>query len=218
MNIVEIIPDTDPLLRKTSRRIRHVDSGLRDLVADMYDIMVENWGIGLAAIQVGVPKRLFIYEIPHRPLKGYESCPPKEQTEEPDDDDGAIEDAGYTGDYIVCINPRITAKEGSYIDDEGCLSRSGWLAKVERAIKVTFEAWDINMRKFERTVEGMEARCVQHEIDHLDGILFTDRAVPGTLREFTEEELAEDERGPDEVAEPEQDSADGKEEVEKAVG
>lgn len=218
MSIVEIIPDTDPFLRKTSRRIRHVDSRLRDLVADMYDIMVENWGIGLAAIQVGVPKRLFIYEIPHRPLKGYESCPPKEQTEESDDDGGMSEDAGYTGEYIVCINPRITAREGSFIDDEGCLSRSGWLAKVERAIKVTFEAWDINMKKFERTVEGMEARCVQHEIDHLDGILFTDRAVPGTLREVTEEELAEDEGDPDDLAAPDQDSEDGKEEVEKAVG
>jgi peptide deformylase len=217
MSIVKIISDTDPFLRKTSRRIRHVDSKLRELVADMYEIMAKNWGIGLAAIQVGVPKRLFIYEIPHRPLKGYEACPPKDQAEE-SDDDGVSEDAGYSGDYTVCINPRITAREGSYIDDEGCLSRTGWVAKVERAIKVTFEAWDINMKKFERTVEGMEARCVQHEIDHLDGILFTDRAVPGTLREFTEEELAEDEGGPDDRAVPEQDSADGKEEVEKAVG
>jgi peptide deformylase len=201
MQFLEVIPDTDPMLRKTSRRVRHVDDKLRKIIADMYDLMVENWGIGLAAIQVGVQKRFFIYEIPKREVSGYEACYPRPTSGDRASsekggasDDGEADsseeasDGGYSGDYTVCINPRIISREGAYIEDEGCLSRAGWMAKVERAIKVTFEAWDTDMLRFERTVEGLEARCVQHEIDHLDGILFTDRAVPGTLRDVREEE------------------------------
>jgi peptide deformylase len=218
MVLLEILPDTDPLMRKTCKRIRKVDNELRQLVDDMYETMVDGWGIGLAAIQVGVRKRLFIYEIPKREIRGYETCPPDpdvdtgeevENTPEPDPEPGPSDTeeeesgpyAGYTGDYTVCINPRITAREGKVIDEEGCLSKSGWVAKVERDYRVTFQAFDINMKKFERTVEGMEARCVQHEIDHLDGILFTDRCQAGTLREVTAEELEEDEEGTEADAE-----------------
>lgn len=216
MPFIEILPDTDPIMRKTSRRVTHVDDDLRQLVADMYDIMVARWGIGLAAVQVGVLKRFFIYEIPKREIKGYETCH-KSQSEDdtdaedvriivevdvesssdesdPEDPDGEdaekeiIIDPGYTGEYVICINPRIISREGEIIDDEGCLSKEGWVAKVKRAIVVTFQAFDLDMTKFEMTVKGMEARCVQHEIDHLDGILFTDRAEPDTLKEITEEE------------------------------
>jgi peptide deformylase len=212
---IEVIPDTDPYLRKTSKRIRHVDDSLRNLLGDMYETMVENWGIGLAAVQVGSPRRVFIYEIPRRNVKGYETCKPhtgqdeqdkssenEAEEENSDESDEESPNAGYSGDYYVCINPRILSREGAFIDDEGCLSRSGWLAKVERAIKVTFEAYDINMQRFERTVEGLEARCVQHEIDHLDGILFTDRAIPGTLREVKEDEEDEEEEKEEEIPEP----------------
>lgn len=207
MPLLPIIPDSEPIMRKTSRRVGHVDNEMKKLVADMYETMVEHYGVGLAAVQVGVLKRFFIYEIPKRTMKGYEACYKSEtQSEEtgqnedlneqaeniePESDD----DGGYTGEYMVCINPRIIAREGEYIDDEGCLSRDGWIAKVKRAIKVTFQAYDINMKKFERTVEGLEARCVQHEIDHLDGILFTDRAEPDTLREIKYEELETEEDG-----------------------
>jgi peptide deformylase len=227
MSILYVIPDSDPFLRKTSKRIRHVDDDLRALVSDMYETMVENWGIGLAAVQAGVPRRLFIYELPRRPVKGYEACATprpsdngetsheapseNEPDEEPEEADG-----GYTGNYTVCINPRILEREGSFIDEEGCLSRPGWLAKVERAIKVRFEACDIDMRRFERTVEGMEARCVQHEIDHLDGILFTDRALPGTLKEATEEEIREAEES--EAIESVEDETMSAERVNDAAG
>jgi peptide deformylase len=194
MAILEVLPDSDPSLRKTSTKVKRVDSELAWLIHAMYEAMVENWGIGLAAVQVGVNKRLFVYEIPDREKK-YSGCPKKDagsgeaegSDEQPDEDEDEV-DPGYTGNFTVCINPRIIAREGAFIDDEGCLSRAGWLAKVERAIKITFEACDLNMVKFERTVEGLEARCIQHEIDHLDGILFTDRAVPGSLREVAEEE------------------------------
>jgi len=96
----------------------------------------------------------------------------------------------YTGNYSICINPRVTHREGAVVDDEGCLSREGWIAKVERSEKITFQAYDLDMIKLEKTVEGIEARCVLHEIDHLDGILFTDRAKEGTLRkiEYEDEE------------------------------
>lgn len=143
MPILDVIPDNDPFLRKTSKRIRHVDDDLRALVADMYETMVENWGIGMAAIQVGVPRRLFIYEIPKRPVKGYEACAPgsvasengeHSEAENPaavdessdvadstDNGSGDEADGGYTGEYTVCINPRILEREGAFIDEEGCL-------------------------------------------------------------------------------------------------
>ncbi len=211
MALIEILPDTNPTMRKTSRRVRHVDDNFRKLVEDMYETMVENWGIGLSAVQVGVLKRFFIYEIPKRPPLEYETSPPENkddnQTDMNGDPAGEVDqdaddshedkppELGYTGEYMVCINPKIISMEGKIIDEEGCLSKVGWVAKVERAYKITFQAYDLDMRKFERTVEGMEARCVLHETDHLDGILFTDRAIPETLREITDDECeAEDEQ------------------------
>ncbi len=202
--LIEILPDTNPVMRKTSRRIQRVTPEIRKLVEDMYESMVENWGIGLAAVQVGELKRLFIYEIPQREVHGYETCRPDaeivEKLDENGEDDNIIripDDPGYTGEYTVCINPRITSREGSFIDYEGCLSKVGWVAKVERAYEVTFQAYDLDMNKFERTVTGLEARCVQHEIDHMDGILFTDRAEPGSLIEISELEKKEAESGED---------------------
>lgn len=224
MDLLEILPDSDPILRKTSRRVTHVDENLKKLITDTYDTMVTKEGIGLSAIQVGVRKRFFVYEIPVLVVDEIEGNPNEEpdgtsQADEvshetaPDKISEAAENPGkdesedendrsendkvisyaYTGDYLVCINPRIISKEGSVIDDEGCLSREGWHAKVERAMNVTFQAYDIEMKKYVKTVSGLEARCVQHEIDHLDGILFTDRAEEGTLREVTDTENEESE-------------------------
>lgn len=224
MDILEILPDSDLILRKTSRRVTHVDGNLKKLITDMYDTMVTKKGIGLSAIQVGMLKRFFVYEIPvlvEEEIEGNpgaelgetsqadevnhetEPCKISEAAENPGKDESEDENdksendkeisCVYTGDYFVCINPRIISKEGSVIDDEGCLSREGWHAKVERAINVTFQAYDIEMKKFVKTVSGLEARCVQHEIDHLDGILFTDRAEEGTLREITDTENGESE-------------------------
>jgi peptide deformylase len=224
MALLTIIPDTNPLLRKTSRKIKYIDGDFREFVSNMYETMVEHSGIGLAAIQVGVAKRMFIYEIPRRRIQKYESCetdegemledgelkeiPDKaeviasgdgesagiEASEEDDDEEEDEEEeeeeeayAEYTGEYVVCINPKIIEREGSHIDEEGCLSKEGYAAKVERAYSVTFEAYDIEMNKYTKKVEGLEARCVQHELDHLDGILFTDRMVEGTLRDLNAE-------------------------------
>lgn len=198
--MIEILDDSNPILRKTSKRVSHVDDDLRDLVADMYGAMVEKNGIGLAAIQVGRDKRFFIYEIPKKRKvanddnpDSAESVDPTQTCSDPEseiDEDAEVE-CVYTGEYTVCINPRIINKEGTIVDDEGCLSKDGWLAKVERALNVTFQAYDLDMNKFERVVTGLEARCIQHELDHLDGILFTDRAREGTLRLASEDEESE---------------------------
>ena len=143
MSILYVIPDTDPFLRKTSRRVRHIDSDLHALVDDMYETMVENWGIGLAAIQVGVPKRLFIYELPKRPVRGYEACPPSpkpsgngesEVGKEPSNEsqeEHEEPDAGYTGIYTVCINPRILKREG--LCRRRRLPFQAWMARESRA-------------------------------------------------------------------------------------
>lgn len=216
---LEIFPDSDPLLRKNSKRVKHVDDDFRRLTSDMYEAMVAYGGLGLAAVQVGVLKRMFVYEIPRYRLKvapettcenetgdGEESVEIRKTSVEEGESEASGDtaedkscneeyEAVYTGEYYTCINPKITEREGTRIDEEGCLSKIGWVADVERAYKITFEAFDINMNKFTRTVEGMEARCVQHEIDHLDGILFTDRAVEGSLRESMDDDEAEEEAG-----------------------
>jgi peptide deformylase len=201
--MIEILNDSNLFLRKTSKRVTHVDDEMHDLIAEMYDAMVAKNGIGLAAIQVGKAKRFFIYEIPERRILEDTENPESGETDNspgPCDSPGTETDEDvevecvYSGEYTVCINPRIIAKEGTIIDDEGCLSREGWLAKVERALKITFQAYDLDMKKFERVVTGLEARCIQHEIDHLDGILFTDRAKEGTLRLASDDEESEEEQ------------------------
>ncbi|HYE77044.1 MAG TPA: peptide deformylase, partial [bacterium] len=94
-------------------------------------------------------------------------------------------------DFAVVINPQIVARSGSSIAEEGCLSHEGYTAQVKRAFQITVKYQDEYMKKHERTIEGWEARIFQHEIDHLDGILFVDRMEEGTLRAPEERSEAE---------------------------
>jgi peptide deformylase len=154
----------DPVLRRTAKPVTAFDDELRDLVEEMFEIMYAEEGVGLAAPQVGDSRRVFIIEIP--------------------------EDDESEGVQVVMVNPVVQVKSGSVVAEEGCLSIPGIREKVERAeaLRVTFQDLDGEARELE--AEGFLARAIQHEQDHLDGVLFVDRLSP-MRRKFLKRQLDE---------------------------
>ncbi|MDV6328488.1 peptide deformylase [Idiomarina sp. Sol25] len=154
----------DERLRKVAQKIEKVDDSIRSVIDDMFETMYEEQGVGLAATQVDVHKRLFVAD-----------C--SEDQNEP----------------LVFINPEITEAEGHFKNDEGCLSFPGVYAKVERGEKITVTALDKNGERFSRSAEGLLAICIQHEMDHLDGKLFVDYLSP-LKRERIRKKLEKEQR------------------------
>lgn len=141
-NICKI--EKDDILRKKCREVKVVDDRVRELLSDMAETMYFEKGVGLAAPQVGMLKRIIVVD---------------------------------TGDGIInFINPEIVEKSGTQEDEEGCLSIPDRRAMVIRPMKVTVKGLDEMGNEKEITAEGFKARALCHEIDHLDGILFIDRA------------------------------------------
>jgi peptide deformylase len=152
---MEIVLYPHPALRWKSKPIQEINEDLRRVVAEMFQLMYAAKGIGLAANQVGLPYRLFIMNL---------TANPEEKDEE-----------------IVFINPEILKRKGTTEGEEGCLSFPGMYGQVKRAAKVDIEAFDLNGECFEYSLDELAARAVQHECDHLDGVLFIDR-MPETGR------------------------------------
>jgi len=161
MAILDIITEGDPRLRTKANKIRRVDEGIRRLAADMYATMLDAPGVGLAAPQVGVLLRLITVEVP------------EDYVEE-----------GAPGASLTLINPEVVKATGTQLEPpEGCLSIPHWIGTVPRAQRVVIKARDLDFKEVRIRAEGYLARVLQHEIDHLDGILFTDRVVDkSTLR------------------------------------
>ncbi len=147
-------------LRHKSRPVQRVDRELRDMVAEMFDLMYAAKGIGLAANQVDLPLQLFIIN-----LSGEKG----------------------SGEEMVFINPVLTAPQGRSQRDEGCLSLPGIYAEVARPESVRVTAYDLSGNQFDSRVDGMLARAIQHENDHLEGVLFIDRLHPQDLKTLEEE-------------------------------
>jgi peptide deformylase len=155
MAILSILEAPDPRLRTISSPVEEIDEALQHLIDDMFETMYDAPGIGLAAIQVGVPKRLLVIDL-QEPESEEEGAPPVKKP-------------------LVFINPRIL--EGSAdvtVYNEGCLSVPEQFAEVERPASVRASWMDRNGRIHEETLEGLLATCLQHEMDHLEGILFID--------------------------------------------
>ena len=167
MALLDIILEGDPRLRQKANKIKRVDAGLRRLAEDMYETMLDAPGIGLAAPQVGILLRLIVVDVP---------------------DD--YEEEGSKGASLTLINPEIVKATGTQLDPpEGCLSIPNWIGNVPRAQRIVVKARDLDFREVRVRAEGMVARALQHEIDHLDGILFTDRVVDkNTLKYLTPKE------------------------------
>jgi peptide deformylase len=150
MALREVLQFPDKRLQQKSRPIAEVTDAIRQLAQDMLDVMYDEPGIGLAAPQLGEPLRLIVVDT--------------EWTEE-----------GAERHPLVLVNPRITASEGRISWNEGCLSVPEFTAEVQRAERVRLEAHDLEGTPLAIDAEGLKAVCFQHEIDHLDGILFIDR-------------------------------------------
>lgn len=149
MALLEILHFPDPRLRQPCETIADVNDDIRQLVEDMFDTMYAAPGIGLAAIQINVHKRLLIVDI-------------SEDKDEP----------------MVFINPEILEKDGVEVMQEGCLSVPGFYEDVERADRIKVKALDQHGNEFTIQADGLLAVCIQHEIDHLDGKLFVDYISP----------------------------------------
>ncbi|MDI3340988.1 MAG: peptide deformylase [Sphaerobacter sp.] len=165
MAILKLVYEGDPRLRQKAVRIRKVDDDLRRLAADMLETMYAADGVGLAGPQVGVMRRIIVIGVP----AGFER-----------EDDPPIE--------MALINPEIIRASGRQVGPEGCLSIPNWYADVPRAMHVTVKARDLDDREIRIKASGGLARILQHEIDHLDGILFLDRVEDKSTLRYLEPE------------------------------
>ena len=161
MAILAIRIYPDPVLRVKCRPVETFDSGLRKLAANMIETMHAAPGVGLAAPQVGVDLRLAVVDI--------------SVGENP---------AGVR----VLVNPEIVRREGVETDTEGCLSLPGITDKVDRPFSITLRAQDLEGKPFELEADDYLARAICHEVDHLDGILFTDH-LRGLRKERSKRQL-----------------------------
>lgn len=158
MALRNLVIEGDPLLRKKSRTVDEITPRIIKLLDDMADTMYfENRGIGIAAPQVGVLRRVFVVDV--------------------GDEHGKIE----------FINPEILETSGSQTDNEGCLSVPGKTCPVTRAEYVKVKALDRDGNEFTIEGEGLLARCILHEYDHLEGILFIDKSADGKIYDVESE-------------------------------
>lgn len=138
----------DKILRKKADEITDIDQELLDLIENMFETMLLHEGVGLAAPQIGLSKRLFVIDT----KKYYED-----------------------GEKLIMINPEIIEKDGSEKLEEGCLSVPDIKCEVKRATRIVLRGYDEDGKLIEREIEGFLARVIQHELDHLNGILFIDK-------------------------------------------
>ena len=147
MSFLKIVNCIDPILRKKCRQVDNVDDGLVTLTENMIETMYKASGLGLAANQVGVSSDLFVIDVG----VGKEKRDP-----------------------VVIINPEITASEEEVLGEEGCLSIPEMFAEVKRAQRVEVKGYDLKGSEVSYEAEGFLARAFQHEMDHLNGVLFWD--------------------------------------------
>lgn len=149
---MRILQYPHPTLRHLAKPLKRVDKELHALVREMFDLMYAANGIGLAATQVDLPYRLFVLNLKSDP-------------------------AAVDQEHVF-LNPVLTTRKGMAEGEEGCLSLPGLYAQVKRPERVTLNAYNLSGDEVNLELDGLFARAVQHEIDHLDGILFTDRLSP----------------------------------------
>lgn len=160
----------DPVLRQRARPIRRINARVRELAQRMADCMYAVRGAGLAAPQIGEPRRLVVVDVGQG--------------------------------LITLVNPKLVSAEGLEVDTEACLSISGLVGEVERHQKVLVRALDLDGKEITVEGEGFLARALQHELDHLDGLLFVDRAISISSSDPSAETAADQPDDPDPAAPP----------------
>ena len=158
MAIRNIREDGDEILRKKSRKVEVIDEKIKTLVDDMLETMYKYNGVGLAAPQVGILKRVVVIDL-------YDNNGP-----------------------LVLINPEILKEKGEQEVEEGCLSFPNQFAKIIRPAEVTVKFLDIDGNEVKLKAKELLAQAISHEVDHLEGILFVDKIIPGTLEVVTNNE------------------------------
>lgn len=151
MAVRPIIQADNPLLRQKSKKVRRFGQALQNLIDDMVETMHAAHGLGLAAPQIGVLQQVIVIQLPKN------------------------EDDPQSGKLYVFCNPEIVKAVGEEESEEGCLSVSGFVGDVRRAAVVTVKGLDQHGRKIRIKAEGLLARAFQHEIDHINGVLYIDR-------------------------------------------
>ena len=159
MAIRKLRIDGDPILRKQSKTVKEINENISTLIADMRETLDASNGVGLAAVQVGALRRIILVK--------------------PEEDEEAM----------VLINPEIIECDGSEVGLEGCLSVPGKHGKVERPQKIKVKAMDVEGKNLEFEAEDFVARIICHEVDHTNGILYTDKIYENQL--FDDEDLVE---------------------------
>jgi peptide deformylase len=154
MALAQIRQYPDSALRLPAREVAEVDDEIRRLADRMIDLMHDAHGVGLAGTQVGTLRRVFVFQ------------------------------NGDDPEAIVVVNPQLADRsDETSVDDEGCLSLQGVLVPVERSVTVTLEGLDRDGEPLRLELEGLPARVVQHEVDHLDGVLIIDRTDPESRKQ-----------------------------------
>jgi peptide deformylase len=149
---LRIVQYPHPALRHLSKPLKRVDKELHVIVRQMFELMYAAKGVGLAANQVDLPYRLFVINLQS--------------------------DAAAADQEFVFLNPVLTSRKGNADAEEGCLSLPGLYADVRRPERVTLNAYNLAGQEVTLELDGLFSRAVQHEIDHLDGVLFIDRLTP----------------------------------------
>ncbi|RJQ52362.1 MAG: peptide deformylase [Nitrospiraceae bacterium] len=162
MSALTIVKYPEKILKEKTVPVKNIDGGLQKLIDDMIDTMYDSLGVGLAANQVGVSKQLAVIDVSVRDEKS---------------------------PLIVLVNPEIVYSEGEVEAEEGCLSIPDYTTVLKRAVKVCVKGLDREGKPVEIEAEGFLARALQHEIDHLNGILFVDR-MGRIKREFFKKRYA----------------------------
>ena len=151
MAIFELRINKDPILRRKAVEVRNFDFSLSSLTENMFETMYDSKGIGLAAPQIGISQRLIVID---------------------------IEEIDAEFPPLALVNPTITESSGEELGEEGCLSLPDFRAIVRRSTEISINAQNIDGQAVHFSAQGLMARVLQHEIDHLDGILITDRLRP----------------------------------------
>ena len=166
-----ILPDSQ--LRLVSAPVAEITPEIRTLVADMFETMYDAPGIGLAAIQIGVPKRVVTLDVVKRAPEPEEAAAGEEETS--DAPDSQEKRDRQPRNPMAFINPEITwSSEERSVYEEGCLSIPEYYEEVERPASVRVAYTDLDGQRQEIEADGLLATCIQHEIDHLNGVLFID--------------------------------------------
>ena len=160
MAIRSIRTEGDEILKKKSKKVEVIDEKIKELIKDMIETLHKYDGVGLAAVQVGILKQIVVIH------------------------------EGEDKPIYVLINPEIISQTGVQVVEEGCLSFPNKFAKIERPEKIKIKALDENGKEIIITGKGLLAQAISHELDHLNGEVFIDKIIPGTL-EYIEPEKSE---------------------------